>query len=44
METSPTKEEQPSESSEAAAKEVSEETTPAEAEQATEEKMEETSG
>ena len=44
METTPAKEEQPIESSAAAAGEVSEETTPAEAEQATEEKMEETSG
>ena len=44
METSPAKEEQPIDSSEAAAEEVSKETTPAEAEQATEEKMEETSG
>ena len=44
METTLTKEEQPSESSEAAAEEVSKEKTPAKAEQATEEKMEETSG
>ena len=44
MESSPTKEVQPIDSSAAAAKEVSEETTSAEAEQATEEKMEETSG
>ena len=44
METTPTKEGQPSASSAAAAEVVSKETTPVEAEQATEEKMEETSG